>query len=158
MAALTALGCMTEVENAAIDLARKLATVGTGKSTKLGGGCIIVGDAELLLSETVEPAFGEVTNTMCRVRHMHLNILDSKQKFELFKTVQTLATHDGSIVFDKNGDLHCGNYLVILSLSLSLCLCLCLCLSLSLYIHPLYYGLYLLNQFYFIFNELKNFY
>ena len=116
MAALTALGRMTEVENAAIDLARKLATVGTGESTRLGGGCIIVGDAELLLSETVEPAFGEVTKPVCRVRHLNLNILDSEQKVELFKTVQTLATNDGSIVFDKNGDLHCANYLVIFSL------------------------------------------
>ena len=52
MAALAFLGGVTAVEKAAIDLARKLATVGTGESTRLGGGCIIVGNAELLLSET----------------------------------------------------------------------------------------------------------
>ena len=97
---------------AAIDLARKLATVGTGESTRLGGGCIIVGNAELLLSETVVPQFGEVTKPVCLVRHLRLNILDIAKSTELFKTVQTLATNDGSIIFDANGDLYCGNYLV----------------------------------------------
>jgi hypothetical protein len=112
MASLVGKG-LTQVEKEALDLARKLANVGTGESTKLGGGCIIVGDAPLLLSEIVDPLFGEVTKPACLVRHLNLNILDKSKSTELFKTVQMLATSDGSIVFDVNGDLYCGNYLVL---------------------------------------------
>ena len=91
-----------QVEQRALNQARKLATVGTGEKTPAHGFTLIVGDSLQLL----DPQIGGFNDSIHDYRGKGKTVDD-------FKVLQAAITNDGAVVIDRStGALICANYFV----------------------------------------------